>query len=1589
MKIILTVVPAGFVPPKDKADPMPRVSVAIGFKPDPTALEQPDKASAEIATAIKILGNWPNVLNTLPDKVWELDAGGSRLETAPWTDPSLKYPAPNPGVWNRLVWGTSNGLAGAAPATLNKGQSVATLEPSVVTWLPHNELSRALTGFSSLGALHDLLQFQAQFSDKKKGRSIASAGHTEPFGRVAMLQNLSAEKLILGGSEIGIEQDDLIEPLATAAGKAVQSRAQQAIIVRNCRRLSVDGANGLRGDVTSYLKVLVYFEPRLVQDWYRTSYRGASSFASPWIDLLLTQSAAFHQRISAPAESTRARLMANRKGLLDPSREPDIFERIALLRNYPALLRPLGLTLDRVFTEPLPADGQIKISDAAAQALGEQLGAIPGIEPGTILVLNPSTRFKIHSATATFQAKAKTSKESIAGGFLNLDKEHQFAIATADTDGWACKCSLAASVLAGSDGITVETEIEPPFKIKFANPAAQSTLFDKGDGVFLHTLIDGKATEADMILFKEALSRYFDQDSQFDTTRVWGSATFTFATKLKIAEKFETAAIVATPIRGNDGNLTGIRWQLLDTEPRYNDPEPPKYPVPRSGGVTLLHLDRPQNVFDALKTNSASSMKPKFEAEMVLHAEDLVLGYIPDVWLPRPGSSTRGKWLCLTSRHEIFGEIEFPDQEAVLRPATAASLDQVDPDAQAMIDDMHVGQALFSWEGESLGVSGNDPAATLQDRQHLKSESEQHVARWNLSTAFKVVPRSQPILRFSGMKSKEDFKCKLRARVADIAGNALPVETKDGPSLSFNYRRYEPMAAPPILLDRPPESNGSLQRGLNLMVVTSERSSDVRWLVPPRVPEQLAELHGMLDVDDLRRAGTFSDCRLDEHGDFPLVSKRNSIPGSLEADPTRDPGECFPIRLPVKNRPVIPYYPDPLARGIAYHLEYLSGTGRAFTESKFLPFYSSSRSWPDAKCVKVILEPTSKPFPYAEGEIATRTLVVRVPHGMSAKLHVNCSVIAHATDANNQVNSFALFHHLEGVEDHFQAFKIAIASGASAFFTARTTIELVHAAKKPLLAPDLTFGQDMNGNGVIRVSNSKIAPVKLEVSTDVQSTGKLRFVADWEMPDPNSTPEDASTRRHGTDVLGEIQIADGIAGRGPFRLPRADFSHPLPDTGYIVVGYRAVGVSRFRNHYPAGIGAEEFERAGNRKLARILNCSDPVRPEIAYIVPVYDWSNEAYRDAGIDKFKSTRQTVLRIYLRGHFNMTGDDEMLGIIVSSVSPPINPGTKRPEDSATRWGLDPLREFTREIPVTPDRAAFREYCRLAPGEFMDIEKIIRNLRKNTSEIRQIRQQLEEDTLQRLNGFSGHSDFKLQSLLARDLSKAIAEGSISEIVAARKRLRINLELIGEEIFDEKGNGEKGDFRSVPEQGNSGKRWVIPYRPEYDKVKEMCYCDIRIQDVPVDHPFIRLAVSRFQPHSLKGKELSPSVLLDFVQLAPDRTLTLWRDLKANPENRDVLRVIISGTTSNPIASDQKFEVAVHVQLPSGEWQSASGDAGGNKEITWEKDNAPIAQGVFSGTLTWTKRQGPTRLSVREELPSNISSTRAYTSYPYVDVLEL
>jgi len=88
--------------------------------------------------------------------------------------------------------------------------------------------------------------------------------------------------------------------------------------------------------------------------------------------------------------------------------------------------------------------------------------------------------------------------------------------------------------------------------------------------------------------------------------------------------------------------------------------------------------------------------------------------------------------------------------------------------------------------------------------------------------------------------------------------------------------------------------------------------------------------------------------------------------------------------------------------------------------------------------------------------------------------------------------------------------------------------------------------------------------------------------------------------------------------------------------------------------------------------------------------------------------------------------------------------------------------------------------------------------------------------------------------------------------------------------------------------------------------------------------PFIRLALARYQPHSVPGAELSRVVLADFAQLTPDRSVVVTRE----PFDVRTLRVVVAGLA--PEAPNRnRIDIRVQKRIvtsPSGElgWQAAA-----------------------------------------------------------------
>ena len=77
----------------------------------------------------------------------------------------------------------------------------------------------------------------------------------------------------------------------------------------------------------------------------------------------------------------------------------------------------------------------------------------------------------------------------------------------------------------------------------------------------------------------------------------------------------------------------------------------------------------------------------------------------------------------------------------------------------------------------------------------------------------------------------------------------------------------------------------------------------------------------------------------------------------------------------------------------------------------------------------------------------------------------------------------------------------------------------------------------------------------------------------------------------------------------------------------------------------------------------------------------------------------------------------------------------------------------------------------------------------------------------------------------------------------------------------------------TLPELGAEHPVHAATHRLGFDEARDLWFCDVEIDPGTAYRPFVRLALARCQLHAVPGVELSPVVLLEFAQLAPDRAL--------------------------------------------------------------------------------------------------------------------
>ncbi len=182
----------------------------------------------------------------------------------------------------------------------------------------------------------------------------------------------------------------------------------------------------------------------------------------------------------------------------------------------------------------------------------------------------------------------------------------------------------------------------------------------------------------------------------------------------------------------------------------------------------------------------------------------------------------------------------------------------------------------------------------------------------------------------------------------------------------------------------------------------------------------------------------------------------------------------------------------------------------------------------------------------------------------------------------------------------------------------------------------------------------------------------------------------------------------------------------------------------------------------------------------------------------------------------------------------------------------------------------------------------------------------------------------------------------------------------------------------------------VAGHAVDYDAERDLWSCDVVFSNFVAFsapyRPFVRLALARYQPHSLDGMKLSPIVLLDWFHLAPDRSVVVTRD----PGRPDQVQVMVTGSTygaTTAAAKGSAVEVTMQEQVSMLPDELGWRDA----ETTVLIDQPVIDSGptlLWRGGLRLPASGGPFRLLVREveEWPSD-SGTATRTIY--FDAVEL
>ncbi len=884
-------------------------------------------------------------------------------------------------------------------------------------------------------------------------------------------------------------------------------------------------------------------------------------------------------------------------------------------------------------------------------------------------------------------------------------------------------------------------------------------------------------------------------------------------------------------------------------------------PALRSGGLTLVQTRRDLTLRARFVGNKArnSSIESQFGGasnDVVLHAEDIVRGYRIDIW-----DSVPAQWRSLcrrTAAYELDNGVIVsadPEEETTVRLAATKASDGHNPER------LYLHEALVSWTGWSLAAP--PPGRAIGRNDGVDETSTQSAAEvppgLKFRSTFQAVKGSLPRLRFGR-------SYRIRARAVDLAGNSLEPQDVDfggeQPVTSAQtYLRYEPIAAPVIALlstagtiAKPAAGESMLRVAIRSfndtpadnLVATSQVA--VRAAAPPQVSVREAEQHGMLDL-----LGKLDSAR------FDLLAHQKDIDPADASAAIRE--VALPMQGPLDMEAVattfavyeagraMTYLPDPLAVEVV--ARFFDHPNVASTALFRIPLYPTG-TWPEAQPFAIELYDDPLAAPHFDADL--RLLRVPLPKGCRAKLRLSMAIPPTSLPL---MGVFALLSDPDRAAQRDRA-----SDGQHWMLTPWTTLELVHAVQRPLVDPAIVTLT------VLRQRDATWAMPVIHAKCSVDSTARLDLFGEWHEPsdDPGvpdgklgpvdrrrqdcafqakiTAPNDYAASSAGSfpehtvsgDLVG-INTSSPPVPPTAHQLPLPDKAHEFHDTRYRRIEYWFDATTRFREFLPSEVLTTfvDGEKVPTEERIRVTGArsvtwvpSSAPPPAPRVLYVVPTFGWKRTVDEGGTLESRRGGGGLRVYLDRGWNASGYGEMLGVVL------------------------PAAGFSGDPDTAPAGTPYKNCVTLWGNDPIWDSAFVPGIAPTPERFPRARTAPDPGGAWLPPG-------------APDSEKDQRPGAFA-------------------------------VTGLPLPGVERTRAAIvdvaPHDVYFDAERQLWYCDIEIDPGSAYFPFVRLALSRYQPTSVDGAHLSNVVLADIMALTADR----WLNITPETDSR-ALRVAVFGVS--------------------------------------------------------------------------------------------